>query len=102
MQPHFPTKFSYLHLRLKDSPKEDISAHFDTTIEFISLALGRKEGVLVHCAFGVSRSSTLVIAFLMRRLGIGYLDALSFVRRKRPVVKPNMGFEQQLRAWEQK
>jgi protein-tyrosine phosphatase len=62
--------------------------------------LQRGEGVLVHCAFGVSRSSTLVIAFLMRKLKIGYLEAFSYVRRKRPVVRPNPGFQEQLKAWE--
>jgi protein-tyrosine phosphatase len=72
LSPHFPLHFNYLHLRIRDSPKEKISDHFETVSAFIGEALQRKESVLVHCAFGVSRSATLVIAFLMRRLKIGY------------------------------
>jgi hypothetical protein len=26
---HFPDSFNYLHVRVKDSPKEDISLHFE-------------------------------------------------------------------------
>lgn len=66
LNPHFPTSFEYLHLKVKDSPKEQISQHFDSVCNFIKKSLKREEGVLVHCAFGVSRSATLVIAFLMR------------------------------------
>jgi len=67
---HFPNKFTYLHLKIKDSPKENIQEHFDSTCDFISNAIKNKEGVLVHCAYGVSRSATVVIAFLMRKLKI--------------------------------
>lgn len=66
LSPHFPTSFEYLHLKVKDSPKEEISRHFDSVCSFIKKGLERGEGVLVHCAFGVSRSATFIIAFLMR------------------------------------
>lgn len=98
--PHFPTSFEYLHLKVKDSPKEEISRHFESVCRFIKNGLSRGEGVLVHCAFGVSRSATLVIAFLMRELRIAYFDAFSYVRRKRPVIRPNAGFQKQLQCWE--
>ena len=35
--------------------------------------------VLVHCLMGMSRSSTLVLAFLMLRRGMGVTDALRHV-----------------------
>jgi protein-tyrosine phosphatase len=66
LSPHFPTSFEYLHVRVKDSPKEEISQHFDSVCSYIKKGLERGEGVLVHCAFGVSRSATFVIAFLMK------------------------------------
>lgn len=53
----------------------------------------------MHCAYGVSRSSTLVLAFLMKKFKIGYSEAFIYARRKRPVIKPNYGFEKQLRIW---
>jgi protein-tyrosine phosphatase len=73
LTPHFPSNFNYLHVKVKDSPQEDMRRHFEQVCAFIGEALQRGEGVLVHCAFGVSRSATLVLAFLMRKLRIGYL-----------------------------
>lgn len=54
----------------------------------------------MHCAYGVSRSATLIIAYLIKKLKISYEEAFIFVRRKRSVIKPNKGFEEQLRLWE--
>lgn len=92
LTPNFPENFNYLHVKVKDSPKENISAHFADVCDFITAAVKKKESVLIHCAYGVSRSATLAIAFLMKMLKISYLEAFVFVRRKRPVIKPNCGF----------
>lgn len=48
--------------------------------------------VLVHCQKGISRSATLVVAYLMRRNGWSPSEALEFVRRHRPIANPNLGF----------
>ena len=100
LAPHYPNQFAYLHLQVKDSLKEDLSLHFDRVCDFIDEGILNDEGVFVHCAFGVSRSPTLVIAFLMKKLKIGYREAYGLVRRKRPEIKPNPAFEQQLKSWE--
>ncbi|KAL8202234.1 UNVERIFIED_CONTAM: hypothetical protein K2H54_003843 [Gekko kuhli] len=52
--------------------------------------------VLVHCAMGISRSATLVLAFLMIRENKTLVDALNTVRQHRGVC-PNSGFLSQLR-----
>ena len=50
--------------------------YFDDCIGFIEKALViPKNNVLVHCYYGVSRSSTIVIAYLMRKLSISYEKA---------------------------
>ena len=54
-----------LKINLKDDSDTDIAAHFDETCTFIHEALMGRKGVLVHCRCGVSRSSTMVIAYLM-------------------------------------
>ena len=46
------------------------------------------------------QSSTLVIAYLMRRKGWGFKEAIQFVRKSRPTVLPNLGFERQLKEYE--
>lgn len=52
--------------------------------------------VLVHCARGISRSATLVLAYLMLREGLTLVEALEAVRRHRNIL-PNAGFLNQLR-----
>ena len=77
---------------MKDAVNEKIQDYFDQVCAFMESSIKEGDRVLVHCAFGVSRSSTLVIAYLMKKLKIGMVEALSYVRRKRPTIKPNAGF----------
>jgi len=56
--------------------------------------------VLVHCDQGISRSSTIVTAYLMRRLRKSRDEILKEVRSRRPKVKPNDNFMVQLEIWE--
>jgi len=52
--------------------------------------------VLVHCQAGVSRSSTIAIAYVMTRLSMRMFDAFRFVKAQRAVVAPNFNFLGQL------
>lgn len=56
--------------------------------------------VLVHCYAGVSRSASCVIAFLMQECGLTFMEAMTYVRKKRPIVFPNFGFQRQLMEFE--
>lgn len=49
----------------------------------------------VHCHQGISRSATIVLAFLMLKRGMTLVDALKTVRDNR-AVHPNDGFVKQL------
>jgi hypothetical protein len=59
----------------------------------------REPRVLVHCLQGISRSGAVVVACLMRRLGVGYEEALVLARSCRSLVTPNEGFAKQLELW---
>jgi protein-tyrosine phosphatase len=45
---------------------------------------------------GISRSSSLVIAFLMKEFGMDYHKAKLFTKGKRSIIMPNDGFEKDL------
>jgi hypothetical protein len=54
----------------------------------------------VHCRNGVSRSGMLVVAYEMRKNNWTRDEALAFVRRKRPITRPNPAFMRRLLEWE--
>ena len=56
--------------------------------------------VPTYIGAGVSRSPTLVAAYLMHNRRIAAAQALQYLKERRPCVDPNAGFMQQLLAWE--
>lgn len=63
-------------------------------------ALEKNTAVLVHCAAGVSRSSTLVAAYLMAEQKIPAAAAVDMIRKVKPDVEPSSTFHDQLELWE--
>lgn len=88
-------------VRIDDLPSENIYAHFDSTCTFIDRALSKGGNVFVHCQMGISRSTTLVAAYLMKKRGMGAKQAIAYIEARRPIVNPNSGFRRQLTQWEQ-
>jgi atypical dual specificity phosphatase len=56
--------------------------------------------VLVHCVAGVSRSPTIIAAYLISKCSMSLKDALGLLVRARPVVCPRPGFIAQLKDLE--
>jgi len=93
---YFKSDFSYKTLWLRDSPTEDITSILYDVFDYFEDVREQGGRVLVHCCQGVSRSTTLVIAYLMWREGQSFEDAFQFVKSARAVTNPNMGFACQL------
>lgn len=82
-------------INLNDYDEADIYPHLDDAHAFIKSMLA-EQNVLVHCQMGMSRSSSLVIAFLMKEYGMDYHKARIFTKSKRSIIQPNEGFEKDL------
>ncbi|XP_061200225.1 dual specificity protein phosphatase 13B-like [Neopsephotus bourkii] len=88
----------YYGVEAEDNPNFDLSIYFYPVAQHIKAALNSPRGkVLVHCGMGISRSATLVLAFLMICEDMSLADAIQTVRSHRGIC-PNSGFLKQL--WE--
>jgi len=98
----FPQHLRYFNLGLKDNPvtgDEDLLAVLEPSFRYISgiLKFNRDAKIFVHCHLGISRSSSIVIYYLMRSRGWSFDEALKYVQSKRPIVSPNQWYTKQLR-----
>lgn len=97
-------QFQYRILNMADEHWQQLDDFVVETDRFIDEALSGDTDarVLVHCAAGVSRSSSLLIYHLMETYGWSYSGALSNLKAIRDVVQPRHEFEIQLRQLEVK
>nr|XP_016852984.1 PREDICTED: dual specificity protein phosphatase 15 [Anolis carolinensis] len=98
-QPYIPG-ITYLRIVLPDTPEANIKKHFKKCILFIHSCRLRGGNCLVHCLAGISRSTTLVLAYIMTVTQASWREALQAVKAVRPVANPNPGFRQQLEKYE--
>merc|ERR1711998_745498 len=75
--------------------------NISNTIDIIhNMRMETGKSVLIHCAQGKSRSTTLTIAYLMFLNGTNVKDTLEFVKTKRAMAQPNENFLKQLQNME--
>jgi len=97
----------FKYIFIEDSVDADISKYFDVTYDFIKSHISKGDNVLVHCYAGISRSSSIILNYMIRFIyesGKSVIDnprsvvfnALSYSRSKRPFINPNPGFIEQL------
>lgn len=98
LRPSHPQHFTYLHVGMEDVEQEDLVQRLPRCRAFIDEAVSNGGVVLVHCMAGISRSSSVCIAYLMAADGLSFDAAFKQVKLARPCVYPNLGFLFQL--WE--
>lgn len=89
----------YMITHVDDRPGERLIDLFPTLLAYIDEAM-TNGNILVHCDMGISRSASVIIAWLMTRKGMSLCDAYSYVKSKRSIIQPNPGFIKQLKTLE--
>ncbi|KAL0481652.1 dual specificity protein phosphatase [Acrasis kona] len=97
---HYPDHFTYMKCPMIDDEVENASIYFQETFDYIENARLNNTKILVHCFMGMSRSATIVIAYLMRQNRWNLKEAYRFVRERRPIIELNVGFMYQLVEYE--
>jgi len=114
---------SNVYVDIPDTPKANIAQYFEMLLPLIQNNHEKNITTLVHCQMGISRSATIVTAYIMKKwydelrqksksfgvsVGIvlkymmkGNQDTVAryaegFVRSKRAFINPNYGFAAQL------
>jgi protein-tyrosine phosphatase len=81
---------------LSDDYNCNISLYFDE----IGAIINKENIVLVNCAAGISRSSTIVIAYIMKYYNLDLKKTFIYVRNKRRQICPNKKFMECLLDYE--
>lgn len=89
-----------LLLQLSDVEAQNLDDAIIQCNAFLEKALQQGHRVLVNSTLGVSRSAAIICAYMIKHLRLSYDEALTKVKTVRGNVKPNAGFERQLRAYE--
>jgi hypothetical protein len=113
------TTLLYHRIAIRDSLAQPVLPYLPSARKFITMALGKKEKILVHCNAGVSRSGAVAVDWMMhtrasstcssgksprnhanKLQSIDVDKVLGAARRRRPCIRKNSNFMSQLREVE--
>ena len=117
----FKDEIKYLHVEIEDSHNEKINKTFKVALDFICEAFDaysqclneemktcdekvtelRPPVFLIHCNLGISRSSSILIAYLIAKYRLCLCAAFKYVKDKRLQIAPNYSFLRQLKQFEE-
>jgi protein tyrosine phosphatase len=103
---------TYKIIHINDDAWVDIKSHFDGAIEFIENALNEDQNnnIMVHCQRGVSRSVSIVMAYLLKtqndinkipndNIEQEVLNTLNNIKESRSIAEPNLGFMEKINEY---
>ncbi|KAJ3411536.1 phosphatase, partial [Chytridiales sp. JEL 0842] len=97
---HVSHGIHYHMISIDDDVDANLLQYIPSALEFMDEAITTQNGtVLVHCVAGISRSATIVVAYLMKSNNMSFEESMEFVKSKKPNVEPNEGFVTQLRLF---
>lgn len=87
---------------IDDSNIDDIYTYFDLFSALIITSLKENKKILVHCYAGISRSVSIILAFLIKYANMSVNNGLKKIKKIRNIIQPNQSFLKQLYLYEQK
>ena len=100
--PKYPDQFIYLYIPVEDKDEYNYSLYFDQIADFIHDAIVNQKGqVLVHCYWGINRSASAVIGYLIKYHNMDFVSAFAFTKQRRKIIFPNFGFRQLLTKYQE-
>jgi Predicted protein-tyrosine phosphatase len=88
-----PKNIAHFILLIRDSLHESIFPYLDFVSELLKVTCEKGKKVFIHCRYGISRSVSLVAAYYLRYgKSQSVKDALSYIKEKRPYIKPWKNF----------
>lgn len=90
----------FLHIGAKDG--DSLLDEFEETVDMIHDMLREGNAVFVHCMGGISRSPSMVIAYLVKHRDLNLREALELMRLVRPRISPNGELGNDLVQWEKR
>ncbi|KAM7539422.1 hypothetical protein Aperf_G00000059252 [Anoplocephala perfoliata] len=91
----------HIQIPVDDIDYSNLRSHFDEIGDKIAREARRGGKTAVHCMAGISRSATVVLAYLMKHQRLSLSDAYNLVISVRPCIQPNIGFWRQLIDYEE-
>ena len=98
-KPPYPDEFKYHIVEALDHSGFNIKPFLNDACFFIEKAHKSQQKVYVHCMCGVSRSSTIIVAYLLGKMKKTPDEIIEYLQTIRPIVSPNQGFRKQLREY---
>ena len=89
---HDPNKFIVLNINTEDSIICSLNEWAQKTSDFIEKNINENNPVYVHCAQGISRSTSCILHYLMTKKGMNLKESFNLVKSKRKVASPTVGF----------
>ncbi len=80
----------YERVLVDDDPTEDLTKYFDEVSDTIDKVTKKGGHTVVHCVAGVSRSTAMVLSYLIKYKKMKLKDAFKRVIEKRPIIKPQI------------
>ncbi|XP_064621073.1 serine/threonine/tyrosine-interacting-like protein 1 [Lineus longissimus] len=90
-----------MHIPVDDDEESDLLSKFESVCTFIDEHKGNKRNVLVFSDLGISRSITIILAYLMHHYKWPLKEAYEHCKKCCHNIRPNRGFVHQLSKWEE-